>query len=168
MFCVATIAGAISCGNNAKTEETSASNSQAERDYDVSGSSSQSTQSSSRDSYQKGESADKLPMCNTKWSFVDAQGDNFMLIVKEMARDGKSAKIELEKNGTVLFYGTVSYFEGYYKFSGSEYVPIYYSNDGTCHSFNSARWDYDAGYLYQDSDAYNAESPKRLKLKKVK
>ena len=90
LLCVATnAAGIVSCGNNAKkdVEETPTSYSQTRAN--------------------RGNVGDALPICNTKWGFTDAQGNRFTLTIKEMARDRKSAKMELEKNGMVVVYGTV-------------------------------------------------------------
>lgn len=185
MLGVATIAGAVSCGNKSEKEpeETTTSYVQTERDNGMRGSSTQSTQRVSRDNYREEsrnvETADNLSICNTKWSFTDAQGNGFVLKINGMARDGKSAKMELEKNGTVIMRGTAEpEYEDYYHktgFMGYKFRGDYDMQESTIYftssDYNWLRfsiWDYDAGYLYESQTAYNAESPTRLKIKKVK
>lgn len=185
LFGVATIAGVISCGNKGEkaSEETTASYAQTERDYGMRGSSSQSTQRTSRDTYseesRKVEKADKLSICNTKWSFTDAQGNGFILRINGMSRDGESAKMELEKNGTVIVYGTVKpRYRDWHKtdFMGYEFdegscdatiSKIYYTSSDY-HWIGTSLWDYEEGFLYSDQTAYDAEALTRLKIKKVK
>lgn len=158
LLCVATIAaGIVSCGNNAKkdVEETPTSYSQTRAN--------------------RGNVGDALPICNTKWGFTDAQGNRFTLTIKEMARDGKSAKMELEKNGMVVVYGTVgpdwlTDYVGYGFAGGGDNLTeerIYYSQanyDWICH----AKWDIDEGFLYSGINDYNAESTIRLKVNRIK
>ena len=185
LFGVATIAGVVSCGNKGEkaSEETNSSYAKTERDYGMRGSSSQSTQRTSRDTYReesrKVEKADKLSICNTKWSFTDAQGNGFVLRINGMSRDGKSAKMELEKNGTIVVYGTVKpkYRDIFYE---TDFMGYDFEGDGDTHEskiyysssdyswIGFAIWDYDEGFLYQRSSDYDAESPTRLKIKKVK
>lgn len=174
---------AASCGGRSNQDP---SYSQEESDYGVSRSSSmsRSTQdynSDDRESSREVEKGGKLKICNTKWSFVDAVGNNFVLYINGMARDGKTAKMELEKNGKIVEYGTVKpkyrdilHDTGFigYEFNGSgdatETKIFYNSSDFGCW-IQFGIWDYEAGYLYKDKNAYDAEAPNmRLKIKKVR
>lgn len=174
---------AASCGG--RSNQDTSSYSQEESDYGVSRSSSmsRSTQdynSDDRESSREVEKGGKLKICNTKWSFVDARGNNFVLYIKGMARDGKSAKTELEKNGTIVEYNTVepeyrdifhdTGFMGYEFGSGTGNATdtkIYFStSEGGW--LGTAVWDYEEGFLYKNSNAYDAESQTRLKIKKVR
>ena len=186
MLGVASIAGTVSCGNKSEkaSDETDASYAQTERDYGMRSSSTQSTKRASQATYREEsrnvETADNLSICNTKWSFTDAQGNGFVLKINGMSRDGESAKTELEKNGTIVEYNTIKpeYRDYYQKTGFMGYIfgsGTGNASDGIINFSSSERgwlstalWDYNEGFLYRDRNAYDAEAPTRLKIKKAK
>ena len=113
---------------------------------------------------------------NTKWSFTTADGIKYILDIKGLGRNGKSAKAELLRNGNVQEYITIELYETYtsdgYVPMGYElhcdYFKIHYSplKYGT---LNYAIWDYSNGYLYENSGSFNAEAPDyRLSMKRIR
>ena len=110
----------------------------------------------------------KMPICNTKWSFTDARGNNFVLDIKEMDRNGKKARVEVVKNGEKLDDATIGYYPlmGFYDIYGC-YEDVYFPSEKKSLIFS--RWDCENNYLYMDGNAFDFEEPsKRISIKKIK
>ena len=111
----------------------------------------------------------KLSVCNTKWTFTDVRGHNFVLDIKGMDRNCKYARAEVVKDGERLGdYAEVKYYSGlkqYVIYGIHEYVNFQAGEGG----YYSLIWDYDNKCLYMDDDGYDFEEPaKRLPIKKIK
>ena len=117
---------------------------------------------------------DLQSLCNTKWEFTDARGRKFVLKITDFSKTGKSVKAELFKDGEHNANGTISldWRDPLYEFdfpteTGKDKAYIYYPDDSSWLEF--ACWDYENGYIYKSSSAWEAEdSSLRLKIKKIK
>lgn len=139
------------------------------------------SEAADRSNDNKSKSAPEIQsICNTKWTFTDAHGNKFVLYIKGMARDGESAKTELEKNGTIVEYNTIepkyrdswkkTGFMGYGFGSGTgsaSETRIYFESSDYLW-LSSALWDYEAGLLYSSRNAYEAEAKTHLKIQKAR
>lgn len=120
------------------------------------------------------ENGDLQSLCNTKWEFTDARGRKFVLKISDFSKTGKSVKAELFKDGEHNANGTISldWRDPVYAFdfpteTGKDKAFIYYADDSSWLEF--ACWDYENGFIYESSSAWEAEDPSlRLKIKKIK
>lgn len=172
----------VACGNHSNQEDIEYSQAEINGNTNTSPSSlSENSRSESGSSESiSNERKKTLPICNTKWAFTDAQGNEFVFEIKGMARNGKSAIAECSVNGKTIGNTTVD--ENLvgldYRFAGYEFgdvgsdYKIYFSPDKYTIDFTWFQyviWDHEGGYLYRDLDAYDSESPTgRFKTKKIK
>lgn len=173
---------AAACGNHSNQERIEYSQAETNGSTDASPSSlSENSRNEDGGSVDISDEKKKtLPICNTKWTFTDAQGNEFVFEIKGMARNGKSAIAECFVNGKTIGNTTVDEkLVGLdYRFAGYEFggmgrdYKIYFSPDRNTIDFTWFQyviWDHEGGYLYRDLDAYDSESPTgRFKTKKIR
>ncbi len=130
----------------------------------------------STDNTSSNKDKDGFAILNSKWEFVDAMHNSFVLDIKEMARDGESAKAEVIKNGNNIGHILIQVEQllGYdgidaLEFKNCDNIRIAFPADfskryATRMAFIC--WDYENGFLYADRDALTCEDPdKRIQIK---
>ena len=114
---------------------------------------------------------DTFYILNSKWTFTDALNETYIIDIKGLSRDEKSAKANIIKNGNIL--GPILVQKESFlcldgiptlEFKNADNIRITFPYDlkrghSTCMEF--VKWDYKEGYLYTDSDALKSEDPQR-------
>lgn len=115
---------------------------------------------------------------NTSWTFTDAEGKKFTIVIHQLSRDDKSVKAEIFINGetigsttigTTLSHQIGGKYNGYvFGSGGTSRADIVYPDKSYTVYINYTRWDYENNYIYEDDDSYNSESAvHRLPIKKI-
>ncbi len=128
------------------------------------------TQSSAND--------DGFAILNSRWTFTDAFKDTYVIDIKDLSRDGESAKADVIKNGNNLGPILIKVESWLLRdgipaleFKNADKVRItflYDFKDGYSTNMEFVLWDYKEGYLYADRDALKSEDPeKRISIRKI-
>ena len=115
---------------------------------------------------------------NTSWTFTDAEGKKFTIVIHQLSRDDKSVKAEIFINGetigsttigTTLSHQIGGKYNGYvFGSGGTSRADIVYPDKSYNVYINYTRWDYENNFIYEDDDSYNSESAvHRLPIRKI-